>query len=147
VRTHQTLAPFIDAGYELKTHSGLNEFNWGKWEGQRFDRDFREIIQPYVLEWQAGNLDLAVPGGESPKQAWHRAQAAFAEILSNHSAGNVLVCSHGRLIRILLAGVLNNDLRLMQQYPHENTGLYILARPSAQDAFVVEKANCVAHLD
>lgn len=145
-RTHQTLAPFLEDGYQLRTHPGLNEFSWGEWEGQKFDQDFQDIIRPYAEAWAAGDLDLAVPGGDTPRIAWTRAQAALQDILATHPDGNVLVCTHGRLLRILISGVLHNDVAQMHRYMHHNTGLNILARPEPSAEFVAELLNCTAHL-
>ena len=38
----------------------------------------------------------------------------------------VLLCIHGRALRILLSKIIDNDLTKMDKYVHSNTGLYIL---------------------
>ena len=57
----------------------------------------------------------------------------------------MLVCTHGRLLRILLAGALGYGLHRMNMFPHENTGLNIL-RMNRHGRFMVERLNDLTHL-
>jgi len=38
----------------------------------------------------------------------------------------ILICMHGRAIRSFLCLLTQRPLKEMDQFPHENTGLYIL---------------------
>ena len=49
----------------------------------------------------------------------------FNKVLEdNHDT--VLLCIHGRALKILLSKIIDNDLTKMDRYIHSNTGLYIL---------------------
>ena len=45
-------------------------------------------------------------------------------IKENHE--NVLLCIHGRALRILLSKIIDKDLTKMDKYTHSNTGVYII---------------------
>ena len=54
-----------------------------------------------------------------------RLEKGFNKVLDdNHDT--VLLCIHGRALRILLSKIIDKDLTKMDKYIHSNTGLYIL---------------------
>ena len=56
----------------------------------------------------------------------------------------VLICMHGRAIRILLCVLLNYPLRSMDIFEHENVCLYVLNY--AGGIFTIERYNDTVHL-
>ncbi|MCI4670201.1 MAG: histidine phosphatase family protein [Bacteroidia bacterium] len=124
-RTHQTMAPWLELGYQFELSPGLNEFSWGIHEGVVPTPEQRADFQQLLVEWSAGNLSHKVERGESPIQAWDRAKSFFSEI-QNASQGRYLMCSHGRQLRIIIANLLGEDMKYMEKYKHSNTGLSIL---------------------
>ena len=57
----------------------------------------------------------------------------------------VLLCIHGRALRILLSEILDKDLTKMDKYPHSNTCLYILEYLD-KDNVRIKKSNSIDHL-
>jgi probable phosphoglycerate mutase len=132
-RTYETLAPFASLGHVLGRLADLNEFNWGQYEGRPYDEALRTEVQPLREAWATGRLDCCIPGGESPLAVQRRALRAVETILERHrtQGGDLLVCTHGRLLCILVSGLLGTALAQMEQYKHPNTGLSVLRVTSA----------------
>jgi broad specificity phosphatase PhoE len=97
-----------------------------------------------VKKWRDGDLDFKPEGGESPMDLEEKQKKVMNIILSKKDEDIILICMHGRAIRILLSSILHQDLRLMDTFHHENLGLYILDYDGKN--FVVEKANDRKHL-
>ncbi len=126
VRTQQTIQPFVDAGMPFTILAGLNEMNWGVHEGQEVNSESRSIFHSIIKKWRNGEYDVAIEGGESPLQVQNRLKQAMTEIFSKEDEENVLICMHGRSMRILLATLLNYPLSEMDYFSHSNTGYYQL---------------------
>lgn len=95
-------------------------------------------------EWQRGNTSLRIEGGESPDDVIVRMTPAVDYIMKQREEGTVLICMHGRAIRILMCHLMNYPLRCMDMFEHQNLCLYVLNYTGAM--FSVEKYNDVAHL-
>ena len=65
-------------------------------------------------------------GGESPVEVLERQIPVMNYILSQYDEENVLICMHGRAIRILLCYLLGRELSQMDTFEHTNLGLYKL---------------------
>lgn len=123
-RTYQSVEPFIQAGVPYEVLPTLNELNWGPLEGVHFHSERGKDYQQLLAEWQKGNIEFALPGGETPVDAAKRLQAAWQYILSKNEEQNVLVCLHGRVLRILLTIISQAPLHDMDQFQHRNLCLY-----------------------
>lgn len=143
-RARQTLQPFVNVGYALNIHPGLTEMGWGVMEGLRHNHEIEKHFRATLDEWAHGNLDHSVEGGESPNEVRDRVCTALTDILTRHSEGNLLICTHGRTLRIFLCFLLGYDLRHMQMFRHQNTAVNILVR--AGRAFYIQKMNDTSHL-
>lgn len=143
-RTQESVQAFIDLGIPYEKLPGLNEINWGVAEGTAFASGNDHEYMKLVDQWKAGNVDQKVEGGESPREALTRLVKAFRYILSNEDENTVLVCMHGRVIRILLTWVNNMSLSQMDSFMHDNLGLYLLNYDGKK--FGVENMNDISHL-
>lgn len=125
-RTHQSTSHFIDSGIPLQILPGLNEISWGIKEGEEVSVDTKSYYQQLTQSWSEGNLDRAIEEGESPNQVFERQKHAISHILSQRTEANVLICMHGRAMRIILSQLLNTPLVEMDQYEHTNLCLYMV---------------------
>jgi len=123
-RTHQTVQGFIDAGVSWEQHSGLDELAWGEWEGKTATDHSRAAFREIVEEWQSGNYDAKFAGGESPAEVKERLQGALNYILSKSKERRILICMHGRAMRLLFCILTEKPLSEMADFPHLNTTLY-----------------------
>lgn len=128
-RTHQTVVNFTtQKGLEPKALPGLDEMHWGnKNEGKVMNTKTDAQYQRITKAWNAGNTHIAFTGGESPEQVLCRQKLAWEHIMLNKLEKTVLICMHGRALRILLCYLMGLDLSKMDSFPHDNTGLYTVS--------------------
>ena len=121
-RTFQTIRRFTENGSSYEKLKEFNEISWGVNQGKSDDlEDYARLIDT----WLAGNLDNKFEEGESPNEMSLRLVKGFNKVLDDDH-DTVLLCIHGRALRILLSKIIDNDLTKMDKYVHSNTGLYIL---------------------
>lgn len=145
-RAHQTLEPFRDLGHSISQLAEINELNWGIIEGKEATEEVQQEFIRINQRWSKGEIHEKVKDGESPMEAWTRIEQGLNTIIRQHPhGGNVLVCTHGRLMRILLAGALNYGLHNMNLFPHENTALNVL-QVNRAGKYTVERLNDMSHL-
>ena len=121
-RTFQTIRRFTENGSSYEKLKEFNEISWGVNQGKNDDlEDYARLIDT----WLAGNLDNKFEEGESPNEMSERLVKGFDKVLDDDH-DTVLLCIHGRALRILLSKIIDNDLTKMDKYVHSNTGLYIL---------------------
>ena len=143
VRTHQTAEAFINAGISHYSHAGFDEISWGDQEGVEATLEAKNLYAQTVRGWQEGKLELNVGGGENPLEVMERQQEAMQEVL-DHDASTVLICMHGRAIRILLCWLLNYPLNYMDGFPHNNCAYYKLI--FRNEEWFIDRFNVQDHL-
>jgi broad specificity phosphatase PhoE len=142
-RTTETVQSFLDLGIPKEALAGLNEISWGNKEGYKITPEEDEYYHYMLKQWQLGNTTLRIEEGESPDDVVKRMKPAIDHIMAQPEE-LVLVCMHGRAIRILLCIVLNYPLKSMDMFEHENLCLYLLHYNDG--LFTVELANDTTHL-
>ena len=96
-------------GLPVQCRNDLIELDFGEWTGLAFDA----VRQDRRWEaWRSCRSLAAVPGGESMREAQRRAVDALAELHITHRRGNVVVVSHGDVIRAALLFALGMPLDL-----------------------------------
>lgn len=143
-RTHQTVKGFIDAGIPWEQLSGLDELAWGIWEGKPNDENAIAAFKSLMEEWEAGDYDAHFDGGESPNDVVRREQEAIDVIKNAVNEKTVLVCMHGRAMRLFLCLLTNRPIAEMTEFPHQNTTLYKVELTG--DQFVIKEFNNTDHL-
>lgn len=145
LRTHQTVAPFLDDGIPMEELNGLDEISWGIYEGQEQTDTVLSGFQDLVSAWKDNHLDQAVDQGESPNELVLRQKEAMDYILGKPEEEKVLICMHGRALRIMLCHLTEVPVCQMDDFPHTNTALYVV---EFQDGIfrVLEHYN-TKHLD
>ncbi len=124
----------------------LEEMDWGHLEGKPYAPPYDAQIRAVYERWRAGAYDYPVPGGESILDVQRRALRALETILTQHEGETVLVVTHGRFLRVLLASVLPEyGLARMEALPHTNTAVNHLIYD--QGRFRALRLNCTAHLE
>ena len=145
-RTLQSVQPFIHLGLPYERHAGLNEISWGVMEGKVPGNIDNAYYRDLTQSWAAGNTARAAEEGESPEQVRDRQKPVIDLILSRPDETTVLVCMHGRDMRVLLTWLLNEPLANMDQFEHSNLCLYQLDYDYGTQQFTIELANDTAHL-
>jgi len=143
-RTYQTIEPFVQEGVPFERLEGLDEISWGIYEGKQQTPEIVTGFNSLVSQWKNGELHVAVDQGESPMQLIARQKLAMEYILSKQAERKVLICMHGRAMRILLAWLTGMDPAMMDTFPHTNTSLYKVEVKDGVNV-VVDPYN-IAHL-
>lgn len=119
-RAWQT-ASFYGNRTDLRIHknSGLDEMDFGDYEGISM-REIASELDELQNSWMKGDVSLRVPGGESPRETFERADTAARTYLDSSNSDIQVMIIHGRLIRILLSVWLGYGLKNMHKIEHEN---------------------------
>ena len=144
VRTKETVTDFMSHGIPMEALEGLNEINWGNKDGKviaNTSPDYKNA----VAEWKKGNFDFRMPEGESPNEVVERQKVALDYILNQQEEEIILICMHGRAMRMLLCLLLELPLTEMDHFKHANVCLYQLKLE--KDKFTVVKSNDQVHLN
>lgn len=143
-RSQESVKGFLDLGLPHEALAGLNEISWGSKEGHKITPDEDEFYHYMLRQWQEGNTTVKFENGESPEDVAARMQPAIDLIMSHENEKTILVCMHGRAIRILLCLLLHYPLRSMDMFEHVNLCLYELNWTGTM--FSVERSNDIEHL-
>ena len=122
-RSFQSVDGFIKDDIPHEQLSGLNEISWGDREGVVFTPNEDAYYHQVISNWQQGNTSLPIEGGESPEMVLERQKIALEHILKGEEE-TILICMHGRAMRILLCLMLNYPLQFMDEFEHTNLCLY-----------------------
>ncbi len=143
-RSKESVMGFISAGIPFEEHESLNEICWGSREGKKITPEEDDYYHWILKQWQEGRTDLPIEEGDSPQNVADRQRPFIELIKSRPQDKNILVCMHGRAMRILLCQLLNYPLKSMDMFEHENLGLYLIHYTGTQ--FIVDLYNNVDHL-
>jgi len=143
-RTQQSVQQFIDLGIPYEKLEGLDELAWGELEGRASTPETKNAFMKLVRDWVSGDLDSKIPGGESPNEVLARQKTALKIILSHPEEKTVLICMHGRALRLLLCYLSGKPLTEMETFPHQNLVLYKVTYDGTN--FEIVDANNVQHL-
>ena len=138
-RTHQSVQKFIDLGLKWQVLPELNEISWGEKEGRAITPEDDQTYGDTIRHWKAGRTDVAFVGGETPDAVAIRLRAGLAKILAATGEERVLVCMHGRAMRVLLCLLLRYPLSQMETFEHRNLCLYKINYTGT--LFALELAN------
>ncbi|WKX69458.1 histidine phosphatase family protein [Streptomyces sp. XD-27] len=118
-RCQETLAPLLAArpGLRLHTDDRIGECHYGDWSGRKLKELSDEPLMAVVQQHPSA---AAFPGGESLRAMQARAVDAVREwnarIEAEHGSDAIyLMCSHGDIIKSLVADALGLHLDLFQR--------------------------------
>ncbi len=124
-RTRQSINGFIEMGLPLEVRDGLDEIDWGIKEKEKITSEENAYYHSLISAWSRGETSRRIEGGESPDDVQKRLTPVIEE-LKRDEGENILVCSHGRTMRILLSTLLNYPLKDMDKFLHQNLSLYLI---------------------
>ncbi|MGH3980027.1 MAG: histidine phosphatase family protein [Pseudonocardiaceae bacterium] len=108
VRAQQTARPVAVAhGLDVALLDGVHEAFAGDLEGSD-DLEQRGLWQDVYRAWHTGELDRAVPGGESGEQVLRRYLADVDRVRVTHPHGTVVLVSHGAALRLAACALAPN---------------------------------------
>ena len=122
-RVQQTLAPFLKNGAPAQTIlPGLREVDFGDWTGYNWNEVRKKFgVHPY--DW-LDEIELgAVPNGENGVQFRARVEACLWKIIRRHPGETAAIFSHGGVIRMMLAILLDLPLPKTNSFEIEYTSV------------------------
>ena len=144
-RSQQSVEKFLADGIPHEAFEGLNEISWGNREGISITPEEDAYYHHMLEEWRRGNTSLKIEGGESPEDLAAKQKPVLEYILKQEKEKTILICMHGRAMRILLTVLLNYPLKSMDTFEHSNLGLYELTYTG--NMFTVDKFNDTSHFN
>ena len=124
----------------------LEEMSWGFYEGMQLSPELIAAFDEMKQAWSSGNYEFRIKGGETLNEVLERGTNALKAIIDKHVGKNILIVSHGRFIRILLASIMDGyNLGRMGELRQENTAFNHLILTNGR--YKPVKINCIDHLD
>ncbi len=142
-RAIESVQKFIDKKIPHEKLSELDEIGWGELEGREVDDYTRSEFKRIILEWKNGDSESKTINGESPLEL-QKKHFRFLDIIQSRPQKKILVCMHGRALRILLCTLLNKSLSEMDDFPHHNFSLYKVLFDGNE--FKLTSLNDLSHL-
>ncbi len=142
-RTHETVQRFIDDGLSWHVMKDLDEISWGKQEGKPISLEEDKYYQWMLEQWRLGDTSHKIAGGESPDEVAMRLRRALA-VITTSGHQNILICMHGRAMRVMLCLLLDYPLASMDLFEHQNACVYELLFTDLECKIL--KHNDVEHL-
>jgi len=143
-RSIQSVQGFIDKGIPHEKYPELNEICWGTREGTYVTPENDIAYFELLDKWNSGECHLRMEEGESPDDVAARQRKFLEILLSRPEEEKVLICMHGRAMRVFLCVMLNYPLHCMDIFDHHNLGLYVLHYTGSM--FAMHKHLDIAHL-
>lgn len=121
----------------------LRETRFGVWEGLKFT-EIKEKYPEIWKQWQVDPRGTLIPEGEYLDEVAVRVMQGIKEIINRHADDSVLVVAHGGTIRLILAELLEMDIRNLWRIRQDNTALNII--DIYGDRPIVATINDIHHL-
>jgi broad specificity phosphatase PhoE len=131
-------------GIDPQPVEGLREVSLGEWEGKEIE-EIRST-DPHTLElWYASPMEARIPGAEPLDAFRKRVISTFGGLLKAHPHGEIVVVSHGGVLSVIIADILQMSLNSLWRFRLDNASisrlLFGLMVPK------VTLLNSTAHLD
>ena len=112
VRCEETITPWLrsreksgaDTKTKLRFDEDLIEVDYGNWSGRKISTLRKDPLWRVV---QDAPSKVTFPQGESMGEMQNRAMSALERALKSRGKGNVMLVSHGDVLKSIISGVLN----------------------------------------
>lgn len=140
VRCQLTIAPYLAlSDQELQIDDRLNEMEYGNWSGRRLAQLSRKKLWSVIQNRPAL---VRFPEGESFLEMSARANQAVIDLASAQE--NLLVVSHGDVIKAIVASQLGLSIDHLQKFAVDPASITVLAISGGRTTLV--RLNDTSHL-
>ena len=109
---------------EVKQDVGLNEIDFGKWEGMTFNQ-IRKKYPDLARKYLSDPLNTKIPEGESLLKFRNRINKALEKILAQEK-GTIVIISHAGVNRIIICSLLKLPLSYLWQIKQDIGAINII---------------------
>ncbi len=102
----------------------LNEISWGIIEGNKLFSETKEKYLQVINDWKIGKYSAKIENGENLCEVLVRLNKAIKIIMEKKNEENILVVTHGRVLKIILCILLKLDIKEMDNFQHKNMTMY-----------------------
>lgn len=124
-RTHETVAPLArERDLVPVIEAAFDEVDMGEWEGRMFD-DLRALGTPWE-NWVHRRASAQPPGGERFLDVPARAMAGLQALRVRHPGQQVLIVSHGDVLKSIVACSLGMSFDNLERFDIAPAGVTML---------------------
>lgn len=143
-RAHRTARVIASrCGMKVNLHPGLRERNLGIFQGHTFDEI--DALYPNELRlYREGGPDYGMPEGESMRESVIRSVAALEEIAELHPEENILVVTHGGILKGLFCHAVGLQCNVPRHFKIFNAAVNVFSFNSR--GWLLETWGDISHL-
>jgi len=130
-------------GLEVAVTEGLNDFNFGAWQGMAHD-DVREKYRELYDQWLKEPARVRMPAGENLDEVKARAMALVKTVIARYR-GAIALVSHRVVHKTLICALLDLDNSHFWDFRLETGALTVFRHERGR--FVLERHNDTSHLE
>jgi len=131
---------------EVQPLKEVEEMNFGKLEGHPMELH-EDQIHTMFKRWEQGEFNVTWPGGESPLDVVARGVGKITEVVSKTPPKEqILMVTHGRFNKIVLAQMLHGALTHMTEIDQDNTCVNVIDFDHKTQTFHAMALNNINHL-
>ncbi|GLC31480.1 alpha-ribazole phosphatase [Clostridium omnivorum] len=124
IRTKETAELALGNDIAAVKDSRINEMSFGVFEGKTYE-EIKKLYPKDYKCWEEDWMDFAPNGGESYRDFYNRVESFMDELIKN-PCENVLVVTHGGVIRSIYCYVLNGKLDLYWKFSSKNGDISLI---------------------
>ncbi|GMF22082.1 unnamed protein product [Phytophthora lilii] len=131
---------------EVQPLKEVEEMNFGQLEGHPMELH-EDQINTMFKRWEQGEFTVSWPGGENPLDVVARGVTKITEVVSNTPPKEqILMVTHGRFNKIVLAQMLHGALTHMTEIDQDNTCVNVIDFDHATQTYRAMALNNINHL-
>ncbi|MFK5987131.1 MAG: histidine phosphatase family protein [Pseudomonadota bacterium] len=122
----------------IKIHirQNLSEIHQGSWQGLTYKK-IQQIAPEELDNFMNKPTKFFLPGAESFLDFYQRVISEITHIFNKHKGKNILVVSHGIVIKAISAFILHQSLTKIPLIPLLDNGDFICLKQNANDQLVI----------
>lgn len=99
----------VEHQLNYEKHEDLREISFGDWDGCSFEKVRHDYPQQLKQYWEDVVANTP-PNGETLRDFQSRVEGVLQSLLAQHEGEHLLLVTHGGVIRVIMAAVLNMPL-------------------------------------
>lgn len=104
-----------EKGITIKEQAGLNEIDFGAWEGLT-NKEIKRNYPKELSNWNKNPLVNEIPGGDSMKAVLERIVLVYKAIIKEYKGKTVALVCHGGSLNILLCYLFHISIKATWQF-------------------------------